>query len=156
MTLWLVLKWVHVVSATVLMGTGAGIAFFFIRAVRTQDARVIAAVARDVVLADTVFTAVAVVVQPLTGIALARVAGVPLTTAWIALSLGLYALVGACWLPVVWLQVRMRDIATIAAREGMPLPPTFNVMVRIWSALGVPAFAGVLLILWLMVAKPAL
>ncbi len=156
MTLYVALKWLHIVSAAVLLGTGAGIAFFFVRAQRSGDVRVVAAVARDVVLADTVFTAVAVVVQPLTGVALAHAAGLPLTTPWIATSLGLYALVGACWLPVVWLQVRMRDIAAAAVREGTALPHIYCRMFRLWFALGIPAFAGVLLIVWLMAAKPLL
>jgi hypothetical protein len=90
-TLYLWLKWAHIVSSTVLFGTGAGIAFFFIRAHRTKDVRIIAAVSRDVVWADAVFTATAVVLQPVTGIALALLGGYPLTTPWIEMSLALYS-----------------------------------------------------------------
>src|ERR1700733_12224484 len=100
--LWL--KWAHIVSSTVLFGMGAGIAFFFLRAHRTRDVRIIPAVSRGVVLADAVFPATAVAVQPITGIALAMMAGYPLATSWLAVSISLYVLIGCCWLPVVWLQ----------------------------------------------------
>lgn len=155
-TLYLWLKWAHIVSSTVLFGTGAGIAFFFIRAHRTKDVRIIAAVSRDVVWADAVFTATAVVLQPVTGIALALLGGYPLTTPWIEMSLALYVLIGCCWLPVVWLQIRMRDLAQVAATSGAPVPPEFCHYYRWWIALGWPAFTGVLIVFYLMVAKPAL
>src|SRR5258708_278050 len=112
MSFWyLLIKWIHVISSTVLFGTGAGIAFFFLRAQRTRDARIIAAIGCDVVVADLAFTATAVVVQPATGVAMALMAGYPLTTPWLVVSIALYALVGCFWMPVVWLQVRMRDMA---------------------------------------------
>jgi uncharacterized membrane protein len=152
--LWL--KWGHVVSSTVLFGMGAGIAFFFLRAHRTKDVRIIAAVGRDVVLADAVFTATAVVTQPVTGIALALMAGYPLTAPWIVVSTALYLLIGCCWLPVVWLQIRMRDLAQVAASTDAPLTPEYYRYYRWWFALGWPAFMGVLVIFYLMVAKPAL
>ena len=101
-------------------------------------------------------TAPAVVAQPLTGVALARLAGVPLASGWLLLSIALYALVGACWLPVVWLQIRMRALAAEAARTGAPLPPRYHAHAQLWFALGWPAFLGVLAIFWLMVAKPEL
>jgi|SRR5271154_5288133 len=115
MSWYLVIKWLHIVSSTALFGTGVGIAFFFVRAQRTGDARIIAAVSRDVVLADFVFTATAVILQPVTGVALALMAGFLVTTPWLALSILLYVLIGCCWLPVVWLQIRMRDLAIAAA-----------------------------------------
>jgi uncharacterized membrane protein len=152
--LWL--KWVHIVSSTVLFGMGAGIAFFFLRAHRTRDVRIIAAVSRDVVLADAVFTATAVVVQPITGIALAIMAGYPLATGWLAASIALYVLIGSYWLPVVWLQIRMRDLAQAAVNTGAPLPAEYYRYYRRWFGLGWPAFIGVLVIFYLMVAKPAL
>ena len=153
--IYLLLKWLHVISATVLLGTGAGIAFFMWRAQRTQDVQVIAAVAREVVRADLWFTAVAVVVQPVTGFLLMRITGYPVTLRWIAVSAALFVLVGCCWLPVVWLQLRMRDLADQALRERMPLPAQYFRYYRAWLLLGWPAFAGVLAILWLMIAKPA-
>src|SRR5689334_3673756 len=104
---YLLLKWLHVVSSTVLLGTGAGIAFFMWRAHRTRDPKLIAAVAADVVRADFLFTASAVVLQPLTGWLLMRKLGYPWTQSWIRTALLLYVLVGCCWLPVVWLQLQI-------------------------------------------------
>lgn len=152
---YLLLKALHVVSATVLLGTGAGIAFFMWRAHATGDAATVAAVARIVVLADFCFTAPAVVVQFASGIGLALAAGFPLATPWLAGSIGLFFFVGACWLPVVRLQIRVRDLAAAAARDGVPLPRAYHAAMRWWFALGWPAFAAVLGIVWLMVAKPA-
>jgi uncharacterized membrane protein len=152
MYLWL--KWLHVVSSTVLFGTGAGIAFFFLRAQRTRDVRVIAAVSRDVVVADAVFTATAVVTQPISGLLMVKLAGYPLSLPWIWGSLVLYCAIGCLWLPVVWLQVRMRDLAAAAANNGAPLPPLYYRYYRWWFTFGWPAFAGVLVIFWLMVTKP--
>jgi uncharacterized membrane protein len=149
-----VIKWLHIVSSTVLFGTGAGIAFFFLRAQRTGDTKIIAAVGRDVVLADMVFTATAVVLQPVTGIALAFMAGFPLSSLWLVWSMVLYVLVGCCWLPVVWLQMRMRDLAIVATANGSPLPAAYQRCYRWWFALGWPAFTGVLVIFYLMVTKP--
>jgi uncharacterized membrane protein len=156
MTLFLLLKTAHIIGATVLFGTGAGIAFFMLMAHRTGDARIIAHTAGIVVLADTLFTATAVVAQPLTGAALAHMAGYPLFHGWIALSLALYVLVGAFWLPVVWMQLRMRDLARAAADAGALLPEAYHRLWRLWFAFGFPAFAAVVAILWLMVAKPDL
>lgn len=153
-SLFLWLKWLHVISSTVLLGTGAGIAFFFVRAHRTGDVRVIAAVSREVVLADALFTATAVIVQPLTGIAMAAMARYSITWLWLKVSLLLYLLSGACWLPVLWLQVRMRDLARQAAAEGTDLPPRYHRYYRWWSWLGWPAFTAVLVIFYLMIAKP--
>jgi len=154
--LYLWLKWVHIVSATVLFGMGAGIAFFFIRAQRTGDVRVIAAVGREVVVADAIFTASAVVLQPLTGVGMAWIAGYGLAAGWLRWSILLYVLIGACWLPVVWLQIRMRDLAVRAAVEGVSLPAAYFRFYRWWFALGWPAFLGVLIVFYLMVVKPAI
>ena len=150
------IKTLHVIGATVLFGTGAGIAFFMVMAHRTGDAALVAHTAAVVVIADMVFTASAVVVQPVTGALLARIAGYPLFEGWIGLSLLLYLVTGAFWLPVVWLQWRMRNLARGAARSGLPLPDAYHLLYRIWFAFGFPAFAAVLGILWLMVAKPDL
>jgi uncharacterized membrane protein len=151
----LLLKWLHLIGAAVLLGTGAGIAFFLWRAHRSGDARHIAAVAADVVRADLWFTTSAVLLQPLTGVLLMLSRGWSLEHAWIRWTLWLYALVGCCWLPVVWLQCRMRRVAREAANQHQRLPPHYLRLYRWWFALGWPAFAGVLAILWLMVAKPA-
>jgi uncharacterized membrane protein len=150
----LALKLLHILGATVLFGTGLGIAFFMLMAHRSRDAALIAHTARIVVIADTVFTATAVVIQPLTGLWQARLIGFSLEEPWLAISLGLYLLVGACWLPVVWIQIRLRNLAAAAARDGTPLPPLYHRLFRIWFVLGWPAFAGVIAIFALMVWKP--
>jgi uncharacterized membrane protein len=154
-TLYLWVKWLHIISSTVLFGTGAGIAFFFLRARRTGNVQLIAAVARDVVLADVLFTASAVVIQPTTGVALALMAGYSLTVRWLLLSILLYLFVGCCWLPVVWLQIRLQRLAATAARAGTSLPSAYDQYYRWWIRLGWPAFLGVLVIFFLMVAKPS-
>lgn len=150
------LKLAHVIGACVLFGTGLGIAFFMWMANRTADAAVIAATARIVIIADVVFTATAVVAQPLTGVALARDIGFSLFEPWLDASMALYLLVGACWLPVVWIQIKMRDLAAAARDAGMPLPAQYHRLFRIWFILGWPAFAGVIAIFVLMIAKPPL
>ena len=121
---------------------------------RTGDVAVVAAVARIVVVADFVFTATAVAAQPITGVALAWTMGYALDESWIVLSVLLYLFTGAFWLPVVWMQMRMRDLAAAAAREGAPLPEAYQRLFRLWFASGFPAFAAVLGIFWLMMAKP--
>jgi uncharacterized membrane protein len=151
---YLVLKYLHIVGATILFGTGLGIAFFLFLAVRSRDVVSIAATLRTVVLADFLFTAPAVIAQLVTGTLLAVIAGIPLTTRWIVVSLALYVLVGICWLPVVAIQIRMKRLAEAAATAGGPLPPEFDRLYRVWFTLGWPAFLGVLVILALMIFKP--
>jgi len=153
-TEYFVLKFLHVIGATILLGTGAGIAFFMLLAHRSGDVAVIAGVARIVVIADYVFTATAVVAQPVTGVLLTRVAGYELTEGWILLSIGLYIFTGFFWLPVVWMQSRMRTLAGQAAAAGAPLPAQYHRLFRWWFAFGFPAFAAVLTIFWLMIARP--
>jgi uncharacterized membrane protein len=150
----LILRWLHIIGASVLLGTGAGIAFFMMMAHRGGDVRLIAGTARIVVVADMVFTATAVVAQPLTGWLLARETGWSLTEGWILASLALYVVTGACWLPVVRIQITLRDLATEAARNGTALPARYHRLYRLWFALGIPAFTAVLAILWLMIARP--
>jgi uncharacterized membrane protein len=155
MSLWAdILRWVHVIGAAVLFGTGAGIAFFMLMAQRTARADLVAHVAGTVVIADAIFTATAVVVQPITGVLLAQASGWPLSEGWIVLSLLLYVVTGLLWLPVVAIQIRIRNLARQAALENGPLPAEEKRLFRIWFACGVPAFAAVLAILWLMVTRP--
>lgn len=154
--LFLVLKYLHVLGAAVLLGTGAGIAFFMLRAHFTREPIVIAAVARIVVVADFIFTATAVVAQPLTGFALAQEAGYSLFESWILLSIALYILTGAFWLPVVWIQIQMRDLALASAKVGSPLPSRYHKLFSVWFAFGFPAFGSVMVIFWLMIARPSL
>ena len=152
----LLLVYLHVIGATTLLGTGAGIAFFMLMAHRSGDARIIAHTAGVVVVADMLFTATAVLLQPVTGAVLAIIDGFPIFRGWIGLSLILYVITGAFWLPVVWMQVRMRDLARAAAEQGASLPPEYHRLWRMWFAFGFPAFGAVLGIIWLMVAKPNL
>ncbi|TZF89784.1 DUF2269 family protein [Cognatilysobacter lacus] len=151
--LWI--KWIHILSSTLLFGTGLGIAFFMWMAHLTGDARHIAKTARVVVIADTVFTAPAVLVQFLTGAWMVHRLGAPYSTFWIGSALVLFFVVGACWLPVVWLQARARDLARIAADTDSPLPAAYMRTMRWWFVLGWPAFLGVLGVFALMVFKPA-
>lgn len=149
-------RWLHVIGATVLLGTGSGIAFFMLMAHRTRDATLIAHVAQTVVVADFLFTASAVIVQPLTGLWLASLTGWPLTTSWILWSIGLYILIGCFWLPVVGMQLRMRELARAASESGVPLPPAYFRLFRLWFAFGIPAFAAMLAIIWLMLERPSI
>jgi uncharacterized membrane protein len=154
MTLDVALKVIHILSASVLFGTGLGIAFFMLMAHRTGDPAAIARTARVVVVADMLFTATAVVVQALSGVALAWVVGYSLLDSWTVVSIALYVLVGACWLPVVWIQLRLRDLAAQAARQSGALPDRYARLFRVWFWLGWPAFAGVVAIFAIMVQKP--
>jgi uncharacterized membrane protein len=153
--LYFVLKFAHVIGAAVLLGTGAGIAFFMLLAHRDGRPQVVSGVARIVVIADFLFTATAVVAQPVTGVWLALHVGYPLTEGWILLSVLLYLLTGAFWLPVVWMQMRMRDLAEEAATNGAALPDDYKRLFRLWFVFGFPAFAAVLAIFWLMIQRPS-
>jgi uncharacterized membrane protein len=154
MSSYFVLKAVHIVSAAVLFGTGLGIAFFKWIADRTGDVAAIRVVSEKVVVADWLFTLPAIIVQALTGVALARKLGYPLSHGWLAWSLALFCMAGLCWIPVVWLQIRMRDLARTSERDGTPMAATYRSYARLWFWLGVPAFAAVILVFWIMVAKP--
>lgn len=153
MYLWI--KWLHILSSTLLMGTGLGIAFFMWVAHLRGDARVIAATARTVVIADALFTAPSVVVQFLSGLWLVDALGLPLSTFWIRTALILFFVIGACWLPVLWLQMRARDLAVQAVADGRALPAAYHRAMRWWFVLGWPAFIAVITIFWLMVMKPS-
>lgn len=148
------LKLAHILSGAVLFGTGAGIAFFMLRAHATRDPATVAAVARTVVLADFVFTATAVVLQPLTGLALVFLQGWSPFEPWLVAAYVLYAVTGACWLPVVAWQIEMKRLAERAAAAGEPLPERYHRLFRRWFVAGWPAFAAVTGIYVLMIAKP--
>ena len=152
---YLVLKWLHVLSSTLLFGTGLGSAYYMFFATRTRDPRVIAQVVRLVVIADWAFTTPSIIVQPLTGLWMMHIAGYPLSSRWLSWSIGLYLLAGAAWLPVVWMQLRMRDMAIGAAATGTALPAAYDRMLRAWVMLGVVAFAALVVVFWLMVTKPS-
>lgn len=149
------LRFAHVLGATVLLGTGAGIAFFMVLSHRSRDPALIAHVAGIVVIADTVFTATAAILQPITGTLLAWYLGWSFLEPWVLLSLILYVVVGAFWLPVVWIQLQMRNLACTARDTKSPLPDRYFKLYHIWFACGFPAFFAVMGIVWLMLMKPA-
>jgi uncharacterized membrane protein len=152
---YLVVKWLHVLSSTVLFGTGLGSAFYMFSTNRSGEVRAIAVVARRVVIADWLFTTPTAIVQPLTGFWLLHLADIPWTTAWVLWSLLLYIVAGGCWLPVVWIQIRMARIAGAAVAAGEPLPERFWRFHSVWMALGWPAFIAFVAIFFLMVVKPS-
>lgn len=157
MNLYLWIKTLHIVSSVVLVGTGFGSAFYLFMTHRSGSVAAQAVVSRLVVKADWWMTTPTVIIQPLSGMALAYLAGWPLSTPWIALSLGLFALAGACWLPVVVLQIRMARLAAGSAAQGdVALPATYWHMARWWEGLGYPAFVAMMGVFALMVLKPPL
>ena len=150
------LLFAHIIGACVLLGTGAGIAFFMLMSHRSQNPALIAHVAGIVVLADWIFTATAAIAQPITGALLAFDAGWPLGSGWVLWSLILYVFVGVFWLPVIWIQKQLQKLAQKAANSNQPLPLRYTKLFRIWFACGFPAFGAVLAIVWLMITKPVL
>jgi uncharacterized membrane protein len=151
---YVVVKWLHILSSTFLFGTGIGSAWYMLFANISRDVRAIAVVSRNVVIADWLFTATTAVIQPATGFYMIHLAGYPFHSTWIMWSVALYVLAGACWLPVVWIQMRLRDLAAEAARTETALPPQYWRLFMTWFALGVPAFGASVVIFWLLVAKP--
>ena len=154
MDIGLLAKWVHILSSTLLFGTGIGTAFFFVSAIRTRDPLFIAKTGKTVVLADYLFTLTSGIVQPVTGLFLVHYYGYLLGDAWLFWTLVLYVIALSCWLPVVWLQIRLTKMAREAAAANQPLPKDFFLYFWWWFALGWPAFVGLVVVFWLMVAKP--
>ncbi len=152
---YVIVKFLHILSSTFLFGTGVGTAFYLLFITRTRDPRTVAAVARLVVIADWIFTTTTIIFQPASGLYLAHRLGVPLTTPWLYWSIVLFVIAALCWLPVVWLQMRLRDMAQAAADADQPLPLRYDGYLGIWAALGVPALFSFLVIFYLMTAKPA-
>lgn len=152
---YLLLKWLHILSATILFGAGIGSAFHLFMANRQNDVAVIHAAARHVVLADWLFTTPSVILQLATGLLLVREQGYALTECWIMGGLALYAFAGLCWLPVVWIQLQLRDLARDAQTNHAPLPPRYHRLYRWWIILGSLAFPAIVVVFYLMVFKPA-
>ena len=151
---YMIAKWLHVLSSTLLFGTGLGSAYYmFFTSLSRQPAAVVVVV-RQVVWADWLFTTTTIIFQPLSGLYMMHVTGLPITTPWILWSFMLYFVAGACWLPVVWLQIRMRRLAEGAVQRGEPLPPLYFRYLWIWTTLGVSAFIAMVIVFYLMVAKP--
>jgi uncharacterized membrane protein len=151
---YLVVKWIHIVSSTLLFGTGLGSAFYMFFTSRTRDPNAIAIVVKYVVIADWLFTTPTILLQPASGLYLVHRAGFALKSPWLLWSMALFLLAGAAWLPVVWMQIRMRDMAREAAHSGRPLPPRYWRLLRFWVALGIVAFMALVVVFFLMVAKP--
>lgn len=147
-------KVIHILSATLMVGTGFGTAFYMFFVNRSGNVQAMAVVTRLVARADWWFTTPSVIIQPLSGFWMIHLAGYPLHSRWIMWSIALYVLAGLCWLPVVWLQLRMRDMAGEAARNLLPLPSRYWRYEKIWTALGFPAFGALMVVYWLMVHKP--
>jgi uncharacterized membrane protein len=154
MTLYFLIKYLHVLGAIVILGTGTGIAFFMLMAHRSGHADFIARTATTVVIADAIFTLTAVLLQPVSGGLLMQMSSTPLAAGWLLASFGLYAVAGAFWVPVIFMQIEMRDLARMAAEKGERLPPRYFALFRRWFLFGIPGFGSVMLILWLMIAKP--
>lgn len=150
---YLVLKWVHVLSSTILFGAGVGSAFHLFASTLRGQVAAVAGSARNVVLADWLMTTPSAIVQPVTGLWLVHLMQVPFSTPWVAWSLGLYAVAIACWLPVVWIQFLLRREAAQAERAHQPLGPRYRRLFRWWTGLGFAAFFLFLVIFWLMVGK---
>jgi len=154
MTLYFLIKYLHVLGAIVILGTGSGIAFFMLMAHRSHDADFIARTASVVVIADAIFTLSAVLVQPITGGLLMMLSATPITERWLLASLALFVIAGLFWVPVVFMQIEMRDLARNAAAQHIALPERYFILFRRWFAFGFPGFGATMLILWLMIAKP--
>lgn len=151
---YLIVKWLHILSSTLLFGTGIGSAFYLLFASLSRDTQAIAFITRYVVIADWLFTATTVVMQPLTGFYMLHLSGIPMSSRWVLWSLVLYAIAIACWLPVVWLQVQMRNLAQHATAKDTALPDLYWRYFRRWVTLGFPAFFAFVVVFYLMVAKP--
>ena len=154
MTLYFLVKYLHVLGAIVILGTGTGIAFFMLMAHLSRDAAFIARTARTVVIADLLFTLSAVLLQPVSGGVLMMLSATAFTERWLSASLALYAVAGLFWVPVIFMQIEMRDLARLAAEKDRPLPPRYFALFRRWLLFGIPGFGSVMMILWLMIAKP--
>jgi uncharacterized membrane protein len=152
---YLIVKWLHILSSTILFGTGIGSAYYMFFSSLSRDPNRIAPVVRLVVIADWAFTTPTIILQPATGLYLVHLMGVSLQSSWLLWSIGLYFLAGAAWLPVVWMQIKMRDMATAAMTSRSALPSRYWKYLRAWTALGCVAFVALVIVFYLMVVKPA-
>ena len=154
MTLFFLIEYLHVLGAIVILGTGTGIAFFMLMAHRSGNADFIARTAATVVIGDMIFTLTAVLLQPVTGGLLMMLSSTSLSERWLLASLALYAIAGVFWVPVIFMQIEIRDLARVAVEKNETLPPRYFALFRRWFLFGIPGFGSVMIILWLMIAKP--
>ena len=154
MTAYFLVKFLHVLGAIVILGTGTGIAFFMLMAHRSGDVAFIARTASTVVIADMIFTLTAVLLQPVSGGLLMMLSATSIREGWLHASLVFYAVAGIFWVPVVFMQIEMRNLAQAAMEKGLALPPRYHQLFRRWFLFGIPGFGSVMIILWLMIAKP--
>lgn len=150
-----VAKWLHILSSTLLFGTGLGSAYYMFFASLTRDPRVVVTVVKYVVIADWLFTTTTIIFQPLSGLYLVHLMGISLTSRWLVWTYALYVLAGAAWLPVVWIQIQMRNMAREAVAANSALPERYWRFLKVWVALGIVAFVALIIVFYLMVAKPA-
>lgn len=150
---YLLLKYLHILCSFILAGTGTGIAFFMLMASRTRNITAIAITARHVILADWIFTTPAVIGQLLTGVLLMQYLHYSFTSIWFFSVISLFLFIGFCWIPVVFIQYRLKQLAEAAELTGK-IGEEYHVAMKWWIALGIPAFTGILVMLWLMVFKP--
>lgn len=155
MNAYLLIKTIHVITAAVLFGTGLGIAFFMFRSRFVPDLQEKFYAIRTTVLADYIFTAPAAVLQPATGAWLIWEGGLRWNDGWLLATYVLYAIAGLCWLPVVAIQIRLRQIVAACLSAGKPLPDEYHRLFRVWFVLGWPAFTALVAVFFLMVAKPS-
>lgn len=152
---YLIVKWLHILSAFLLFGTGLGSAFYKLFTDLSKNLDAIVITNKLVVKADWFFTTPTVIIQPLTGFWMMHLTGFSFTQTWLWLTLVLYVFAGACWIPVVVLQIRMRDQAQKCLSDGTALPATYWKQLKIWVALGIPAFSAMVAVTALMVMKPS-
>lgn len=148
-------KWIHILSSTILFGTGLGTAFFMFMANRSKEIAAIVFATKTVVIADFLFTAPSVIIQLISGLYLVELGGHLMNSRWIIYGLGLYFFAGACWLPVVWMQIKMRDFAIKAQTDNSELTANYWNLEKAWTILGALAFPAIIIVFWLMVNKPS-
>jgi len=153
MEYYLILKLIHILAAVVVTGTGAGIAFFMFMANRSNNPQAIYITAKHVILGDWIFTTPAVITQIITGVLLMNMQGYSFSAPWFYWVIGLFSFIGVCWLPVLRIQYKLRELAKISV-DSKQVTPEFKSLMKTWTLLGIPAFIAILGVFWLMVFKP--
>lgn len=155
MDFYFLMKTLHILSGTVLFGTGAGIAFFMLKGHLSGVPAARRFAASTTVQADFLFTLPAVVIQPMSGAWLIWKGGFDWADRWLVVTYALYLLAGVFWVPVVGIQMRMKAMLDAEATGGILDDKALSRLFRWWFALGWPAFGGLVIVFYLMVAKPS-